>query len=378
MKRLLLFLGLCLACLLLVELRTPAPLEEGAGFSGPAAEEGRDKPEGAVERVAPRKPRPVPKVRELARWISQDVYCADANQGFLRDEGTARSDGKYILIYRALELANGERRTDPCVAALLARTRGSVVRLSSRGTGTACRLIRGLALSGQWMSSRESPEPGAAERAEGARILQEHAAEHRENGYFALAQLGALEEGDRRGREEAYLDFLRATEFENPLLPALAELKRLGHANSTALLYSVEVLSSAGTPDFGSASRAARALAKEGLFPEEFRAFTERLAGHFARNDERRLSWPVASILEDAVQRGIALAGAPVVGRLPSSLGQKSWLRYFRARTLPQDLTAMADFNGPCTPMLESVRRAQPEIVREDERQLRDALARAW
>ncbi|MGZ3694405.1 MAG: hypothetical protein ACXWQO_09490 [Bdellovibrionota bacterium] len=372
MKKRWLLLVLCLCFLLAmisrhIFLSGPAPtqkvsLQEPTTF--PAHTSKLREPASLPSKAADNRVTP----KKIARWVSSDSYCEDSNKSFRASEGERKDPGHYMDLYRGLTLAAGAKKFNPCILAMLSRSRVEALRLSELNNDVGCRFMSGLILTGQWSIGGNTEMASDAEKIRGKEILKQLAEEEPDNGVYSLLELGSMDEGER-GREEVYLTFLRGTRFENPLRPLWVELFKLGHLNPTALSYAMELTSTVGAPNFAYAYKAAREFSRQALFPSEFSDWMARLAVRFEENEKLSLSEPMVNLLEDAIQKGIAVSGASPLSPLPAILEQEGWRRYFKHRALARDLTGLIDFNAPCEVVLHGVRRLLPALVQEDERQ---------
>lgn len=309
-----------------------------------------------------------PTVQEISSWIEKDTYCEESAKSVRKDQRIRGDDpDRRILLYKALDLANGSDHPDSCILALLATDRSAALKHASQGEDVPCRFIRALILTDQWASSRLMEKSTLDEKKEGLTILHELAAADPRNGYFSFFELGAT---DPINREEVYEKFLMAEQFESPLRTLYFKLRQLGNNNFTAMMYAVEIYSAAGFPDFSLAQKLASDMAKSGVYSAEFEAWVFRLDKYLQNADRMRLSEPAVVLIEDDVRRGIALSGKNYLHQAPPILQPQSWIKYFKRVANHNNQWAALDFGTICSEFEAKAREFHPVFSQENERQM--------
>ncbi len=307
---------------------------------------------------------------KIAAWIQQDRYC-DREGKFLTDTLLLKSNPQRKLIFfDAFTMVADAPQRNGCTRALFASERGEICKIVEKREELACRLILALLLTDQWEFGAEGKGATPSEKEEGREILRSLAAENAGNGFFSLFLLGATEDNDEAGREDAYHQMLRAERFENPLLPLFVEIKEMSQKGAAALLYGVELNSSFSMPNYGRAFKAAKELARKGLYAEEFSTWVALVEARFLQNERQSFNEPFANALEDALLRSLLLAGKQMLEKVPLIFEQKEWMAYYRRRTLPSDhSTWITPGAGGCEKTFAEARAIYPKLREEFERQ---------
>lgn len=307
----------------------------------------------------------------IALWIESDAYCEESNKQYRNDESIAIAPRRKIQLYEGLVLAQGSLGANPCVQAMLADTKEDVLYYAQQSQDLACRFIHALTLTGQWELSKGEARWRANEHKKGVALLEALHDADPENGFYLLFLLGAADSADVSRKQELYRRFLQVTKIQNPLREIQAELKRLGHTNPTAYLYAIELYSSFSIPKFSSATKAAKQLAREGVFAEEFAEWVRRLNERWEKIDQAGINEPSTNLVDDAALRSIALSGKGLLPDLPGYLQKDLWQGYFQRRALSQDLSTLVGEEPSCEETLDRVRERFGEWLEEDERQFR-------
>lgn len=316
----------------------------------------------SLKSSAPAKPKKQGRVRELAQWIEEDRLC-DGKGNFLRPHDSSEA----AMLYQALERSRGNLRPDPCLTALLAKDKKQILLHAGKSEHESCQLLRALVLTGQMGLAEKSPP---REIAEGEMLLRQLASAHPGNGVYPFFLLGSTKD------QNQLRDFLRATEFRNPLARLAPRLWEIGLQNATAFLFSAEALANMKVPDYQAALAAAREGVTAPALKDDYQAW---LKSHLAdMEDIKRLQlgepfvWPI----EIAVLHTVASSGwrSHGEGAKPPLLEQKSWKGLFRVLT---NMDAFAPFHvneeQPCERFQEAATGLLPDFATQTE-----AMARRW
>lgn len=297
-------------------------------------------------------PSPFLTVDDLAKAITEDVYCDRKGEYLAVDEAFRNPRDRRKMIYSALLLANGANRTaSPCALSLLVSHEQEALDLTQGGSEEACEFVRALIHTGQIDYPKKITQGRDAN--EGLRILSNLQARDPDNGFYPFFKVGALAELNRDEELQSELTaFLKATTFENPLIPAYVELRELGGLNAAAFLHALELWSSIQVPNYMKAYKAVNA--KVSSPPnKELKPWLDRLLEKFKRLEETSAHEPFVLLVELAAMRQIAKTNwSPASGgqELPSLFADDGFRKLFEQIGRGMDSTAeYSDDDSSCT-----------------------------
>lgn len=236
-----------------------------------------------------------------------------------------------MQLYSALVKAGGTPSADDdCIKAMHTENREDVLRLTAGKASDACRFLRALTLTGQW-GQMEFGTPKEEESQAGLKILSDLASADSTNGIYPFFKLILLEGAEQK---QAFQEFLSARRFESPLTQFYMRLRDLSLINPTASLYAIELMSTAGIPDYHRAAKAGKDLIQLPENYEDGGRWIEWLAAKMESVQSQKLYEPAIILVEFGALRTISMAYGEAV---PEVLAQEGWRQFFRSGIVPFD-----------------------------------------